>query len=202
MLWNSDVTVFSPQTLRDEDNRSLLLQFILSDLLHAYQNVQSGEFHTFFCAPPRFFPYDWNKEIGYLNKILEHSSILQKNFNDKQECVELHSKVLFKIVETLSKKKTWTKDLLEGALSQLYFSLEPLIETCKEDENLLFFLLKNRQVLEALLGNGYLLEFFRRIYDCDLETLGEKMCDKYHQRGFFSQIPELKLLLTELIHDG
>jgi hypothetical protein len=47
---------------------------------------------------------------------------------------------------------------------------------------------------------GHLRNFLLQVHPCGLETLGENMCDQYHQRGFIAQIPELKLLMTELIH--
>ena len=44
----------------------------------------------------------------------------------------------------------------------------------------------------------YLCHFLTSLYPEGLELVGEKMCDQYHRRGFFSQITECKLLLTQL----
>ena len=147
---------------------------------------------------PRFFPYDWAAPTGHLNKVKEHGLLLKKSFPE-------HSRAVKKI-ETLIKKAflAWenkkSDHQVEKILNALYLALEPLVEACKDNENLIYFLLKNRAVIDALVKPGHLRQFLMVIHPSGLETLGEKMCDKYHQRGFISQIPELKLLMTDLIH--
>jgi len=95
----------------------------------------------------------------------------------------------------MAPKKQFTK-----TMQNLYTSLEPLLEMCRENENLVYFLLKRRSSIDALMHPGYLRDFFHKIHPQGLETLGEKMCDQYHGRGFIAQIPEFKLLLVELLH--
>ena len=92
------------------------------------------------------------------------------------------------------------KTQFEKTLQALFVSLEPLLEACKQNENLIYFLLKNRLAIDALMQEGHLRGFLIKVHPCGLETLGENMCDQYHQRGFIAQIPELKLLMTDLIH--
>ncbi|MBS0604614.1 MAG: hypothetical protein JSS60_06200 [Verrucomicrobia bacterium] len=200
MLWNSDLSLFSPQALSERENRGLLIQFLLSELIEAYKSVQSGKLDAVVTPHPRFFPYDWSAKTGYLNKILEHALLLQKSFPDRARAVKNCERTLSKTLASFSKKKKLDKEQMHSTLQTVYSSLEPLIEACKENENLLFFLLKNRTALDALTRKGHLQEFLGKIHPCGLEILGEKMCDQYHQRGFFSQIPEFKLLLTELSH--
>jgi hypothetical protein len=200
MLWGEDLSLFSPQAIGERQNRGLLLQFLLSETIEAHKSVLAGKAETVITSHPRFFPYDWNTTTGHLNKSQEHSLFLKKSFPDKIKVVNSFEKTLSRAVETLSKKKNVAKEQFEAALQKIYTALEPLIEICKEDENLLFFLLKNRPNIDTLTSKGHLYEFLFKIHPCGLEVLGEKMCDQYHQRGFFSLIPEFKLLLTDLIH--
>jgi hypothetical protein len=200
MLYNSDPSLFSPQALSVRAHRALLIQFLLSEMIEGYRAASEGRWDLLLTAKPCFFPYDWASTTGYLNKIWEHSSCLKKSFPDQAKVVKGFEKIFAKQLDSLSKKRRPAQEHFEIALQKLYSALEPLIEFCKEDENLLFFLLKHRKEIDLLTQKGYLHRFILKIHPSGLESLGEKMCDQYHQRGFFSQISEFKLLLTELLH--
>ena len=200
MLCSADLSPFSPQALGERENRGLLVQFLLFELIAARQAVQSGALDRILTPHLRFFPYDWSLKTGYLNKIQEHALFLEKSFPDRARGVKKFRTTLTKTVLSLARQKQVTGEKIEHSLRALYTAMMPLIEACKENENLLLFLLKNRSALDMLNGKGHLAHFLRQIHLSDLETLGEKMCDQYHRRGFFSQIPELKFLLTELLH--
>ncbi len=192
------LSLFSPHSLGEKHNRALLIQFLSSEIIASYHAASSGNWEALISPPPRFFPYDWGAKIGHLNKIEELAPLLKKSFPDSLRSVNKFTKTLSKTFEALSKKKGISSQDLEQLIQKIYLCIEPFIEACKENENLLYFLLKNRETIESLGGKGYLHSFILKIHPCGLETLGEKMCDQYHQRGFFSQIPEFKLLLTEL----
>ena len=190
MLWSQELSLYSPQALSEKHHRSLLVQFLLFETIEAHRAMMAGNWGAVMTPHPRFFPYDWAISAGHINKIQEHGLLLKNSFPEKARAVKNFERVLSKIDE---------RDDFEPILQKIYLALEPFIEICKESENLLFFLLKNRQTVDALKGKGYLHSFILKIHSCGLESLGEKMCDQYHQRGFFSQIPEFKLLLTELL---
>lgn len=202
MLLSQDLSLFSPQVLTERHHRALLLQFILSELFEAHRAFLSGSsWKSILSSHPRFFPYDWAAPSGSLNKMKEHAILLKKSFPDFVKQVKVFEQLFEKTLSSWEKKKKIPKKHFEKTLQALYSSLEPLLETCRENENLIFFLLKNCQAIDALMQNkGYLRSFLIRNHPCGLETLGEKMCDKYHRRGFISQIPELKLLMADLIH--
>ena len=201
MLWNLSTSVFSPQTISERQNRELLLQFLLSEILEAYKAYRNkSEWKEILSPHPRFFPYDWATSPGFLNKAYEHSLLLAKCFPDHLALVKNFEKHFTQTLIAWDKEATIPFERCEMALQTCYSLIEPLIEVCKENENLLFFLLKNRLTIDSLMKEGHLGQFLHRIHPFGLESLGEKMCDQYHQRGFFSQIPEFKLLLTELTH--
>jgi hypothetical protein len=201
MLLNREVSLFSPQAISERHHRGLLIQFILFELLESHKAYDAKEnWEVILSSHPRHFPYDWSATTGYLNKAQEHSLLLKESFPDHAKSVKNFEREFSKVFSSLTKKKNVLQAQFILALRRIYFALEPLIIVCKENENLLFFLLKNRETIDALIGEGHLREFLLKIHPCDLETLGEKMCDQYHRRGFFSQIPEFKILLTELVH--
>jgi hypothetical protein len=197
MLLDKRISLFSPHAIAERHHRGLLVQFILHELFEAYKAY--GKQDKVLSCHPRHFPYDWSTQVGHLNKAQEHSLLLEESFPDRIRWVKKFEKQFAKAIDLLTQKKVSREDFIEE-LQKIYSTLEPFIETCRENENLLHFLLKNRETVDALAGQGHLHAFLLKTYASDLETLGEKMCDQYHQRGFFSQIPEFKFLLTELSH--
>jgi hypothetical protein len=198
MFLSNDISLFSPQAIGDKQHRSLLIQFILFEIFEAQKAISAGRLETLFTPHPRFFPYDWNRSCGYFNKIQEHSLLLGKSFPDGVGLVKNFEKTLSEELSLFCKETN--AEQFTAALQKIYTALEPLAEICKENENLILFLLKNRESMDSLNQSGYLYQFLLKMHPSGLEILGEKMCDQYHQRGFFSQISEFKLLLTELSH--
>lgn len=198
MLWNKNLALFAPLSLAEIQNRNLLLQFALFELFECHRALQQNRWDALLTAHPRLFPYDWAMAIGHLNKLQEHVLLLESSFPGYPKEIHQLQETLAKGVEAFSLKITKRK--IAQILRELYRDLEPFIEPCREDENLLSFLLKHKRTVDSLTGKGHLHRFLLKLHPEGLETLGEKMCDQYHQRGFFSQIPEFKLLLTELIH--
>ncbi len=201
MLLKKRISLFSPRAISERYHRSLLIQFILFELFEAYKAFYRNESWEIILSPhPRHFPYDWSSVTGYLNKAQEHSILLKDSFPDRSRSVKHFDSQFSKALTSLFKKKNIAHEQFVKLLQTIYFAFEPLIETCKENENLLHFLLKNHNTIDAIIYKGYLYTYLLKIYPYDLETLGEKMCDRYHQRGFFSQISEFKILLTELAY--
>ncbi len=189
-----DLTLFSPQAIAEKQNRGLLLQFLISELLEAHQAHRKGmRWEAVLSSHPRFFPYDWACSVGFLNKAHEHALLLPGSFPEHLRSVNRFERAFSQKIVVLAKKKHG----LGRSLKTLVSALEPLIKACKDNENLMFFLLKNRQEIDAVMQRGYLVGLLKKIHRGSMESLGEKMCDQYHQRGFFSQISEFKLLLAE-----
>lgn len=202
MLLRQNLPLFSPPVLAQKHCRALLLQFVLAELFEAQEAFQEKQnCESIFSIHPQFFPYDWAMPSGAFNKIKEYENLLKRNFSEEAKVIKVFEDTLKKILISWEKKKRLPhKSSFAKTLRQLYSALEPLLETCKKNENLIFFLLKHRKKIDAMMHEGYFRDYLLRIYPCGLEVLGEKMCDKYHQRGFIAQVAELKFLITELIH--
>lgn len=200
MLLNKHLSLFSPRALSEKQHRGLLIQFILFELLESYKAYLEGNPDVVLSPHPKHFPYDWSATTGCLNKAQEHIFLLKEAFPDADQSVKNFEKEFSKGLAKLVKKKKIADEAFSQVLEKIISGIEPLIELCKDNENLIYFMLKDRRGLDAIMGTGYLYAYLHKIHSCGLETLGEKMCDQYHQRGFFSQIYEFKILLTELPH--
>ena len=200
MFWDRSLSLFSPQMLSERQHRGLLLQFLLSDLFEAMKRLDRGEdLKSILSSHAYFFPYDWAKPIGHLNKVQEHALLLKEGFPEEKKIILLCEKTISTFFFPRNGGKKLKTASFEKGIQSLYLALEPLIQKCREDENLLFFLLKNKPMIDRIVEKGHLHLFLQTLYPEGLEILGEKMCDRYHRRGFFSQIPEFKLLLSELL---
>ena len=192
---------FSVKTVKEEKNRALLIQFILSELFHAkdaYKKDNPLEF--VFSSPACFFPYDWSYEIGCLNKLHEHALLLEYAFPSLQEPLKDFHQCLdrtFAIIAEHKKNKgeISNKELL-SCLKNLYLKLHPFIFECKDSENLLLFLLKNIEEISELAYPQDLTDLLSGMYPEGIQHLGSFLRSEYQKRGFTTLLPEIDRLLA------
>jgi hypothetical protein len=195
---------FSETTIQKGNNKSLLLQFILSEIFRCKtaQNKNEDIANIFFPISSSFYPLDWASQRGYLNKVVEHSQLLKKAFAENLESVAIFRHSLTNTVTAISNHLEETIPHFDMQLSlylkQLYLTLEPLMLQCKEDENFIFFLLKNQQSIHSLTHRTYLLSFLEKHALLDIDHLCETLCDRFHSRGFAFLIPEVKSAILYL----
>ncbi|MEI8328671.1 MAG: hypothetical protein WCG14_01535 [Chlamydiia bacterium] len=195
---------FSASNIMKGNNRSLLLQFILSEIFYskiAHQNKEP--LSTLFQSTSScFYPLDWSSQRGYLNKILEHCALLKEAFPDQQEAVSIFKHALTNTTTAISNQLDAPYENFDRQLAlyiqQLYLTLEPVMYECTTDENFLFFLLKNQDKIHAITHSQYLLSFIQKQLKQDIDPLCQWLCDKFHARGFTCLIPEVKTLLLQL----
>lgn len=143
-----------------------------------------------------FSPYDWASSYGHLNKIGEHALLLPHVFPEMSQAYQILEKNLDKILRAPRQKSAAIKTRCAKLLPLLFSALEPFIEKCKENENLLFFLLSHQEEIEAFMSSGYLRSLLLRLHPRGISDLCEKLCDNYHHRGFYFLIPEITRLLN------
>lgn len=158
----SDIYLYSPlsiKTVQEGHNRALLLQFILSELFHAMDAGKKEDPLEFvFASPACFFPTDWSYEVGCLNKIGEHAELLPYAFPKLQEDIHtFRSSLDTALVDVYSRKKDQKNippEEMQEQLHELYQLIKPFLVVCKNSENLLLFLFKNREEIEELAYPG------------------------------------------------
>lgn len=185
---------FTPALLWEKRNRALLIQLIVFECL-ALQRALTGQVaaRALLSHEKRFAPYDWASAYGHLNKVREHALLLPHVFPDHARAYQLLEK---KATASPHGKGATIKMRCAKCLPAIFSALEPFIETCKDNENLLFFLVSHRAEIEAFMSAGYLRALLLRLHPRGISDLCEKVCDNYHHRGFYSLIPEITRLLN------
>lgn len=199
MFYKQDLSIFLPGILSHPSHRALTLQFVLSELFKAHEAFESNApWDQILSAHTVAFPYDLGKSIGHLNKLWDHSLHLKKSFFQLTPKLKRFEKALFCLLVSWNSHQKVEKSIFYKGIKRLYSLLEPFIKICKEDENLFLFLLKNKQTVDQICSSNYLQLLFEGFYPEGRVSLEKKMCDRYHERGFFSQISEIKTLLSNL----
>ncbi|MCI0381947.1 MAG: hypothetical protein L0207_02705 [Chlamydiae bacterium] len=193
---------FSVKTVRDGQNHALLLQFILSELFHAKDAHEKDDPLEFvFSSPACFFPFDWSYEIGCLNKIHEHAILLEYAFPAmKEEADKFHAileKTLHHIREYKKKKMEISHEELLTCLKSIYDFLEPFLLQCKENENLLFFLLKNQDTINTISYPETLANLLKKIHPKGMNHLANLLRTRYQARGFSQLSDEVDELIPK-----
>lgn len=190
----------SPNTVYEEPNRSLLLQFILSEIFHANTYQKDDPLAFVFSSPACFFPYDWSHEVGCLNKIQEHGRLLGYAFPRAEKTIEqfhLHlNEALQYIIDCHQCGEEVPSDTLKNFLGVLNEQLFPFLLLCKESENLLLFLLKNADEWKELCGPSSLTILLNQMYPEGLEKMSHLLRKGYQSRGFDTLLPEIDRLLS------
>lgn len=188
---------FSESNVMKGNNRSLLLQFILSELFQTTRAHISKEPLTkiFFPVSSSFYPLDWSSQRGHLNKVWEHCQLLKIAFPEQTQATTIFKHALINTTTAIANHCDTPTDnfdmQLKLYLKQLYLVLEPLMIECKNDENFLFFLLKNQDAVRSITHSTHLLSFFQKHCE-EIDSLCESICDSFHSRGFACLIPEVK----------
>lgn len=191
-------SAFPPAMLCEKRNRALLVQFLASELISTYRGLcRDIPERDILSAEQRFFPYDWAYPCGHLNKAREYALGLTSAFPEWKEPAKRLIQQINKTIAQLELKASFTASKGLKALPALFLGLEPFISACKDNENLLFFLVKAKEEIDECLGLGYLQSLLLKLHPSGLEDLCEKLCDNYHHRGFYFLIPEIKRLMVQ-----
>lgn len=195
---------FSESNVTKGNNRSLLLQFILSEIFQSKRAHENKDPVTkiFFPISSSFYPLDWSSQRGHLNKVWEHCQLLKHAFPEHKEATHVFKHALVNTTTIIANHCDTPSENFDMQLTlylkQLYLMLEPLMIECKDDENFLFFLLKNQEIIHALTYSSYLISFLQKHTEEEIDSLCESICDSFHSRGFACLIPEVKASISHL----
>lgn len=181
----------SVHSVSQPQNRAILLQFILSELFHAKDAHDKEDPMEFvFSSPACFFPYDWSYEVGCLNKIYEHSQLLEYAFPDlEEERLRFHHFLDSTLKEIAQYKKSGqdiSTERLFLHIRGLYLHLKPFIYECKANENLYAFLLKNFEIIRKIVSSNDVTTLFEEMKTAQNQAIKEpvvvkKRCSCCHE---------------------
>jgi hypothetical protein len=195
---------FSEANIVKGNNRSLLLQFLLTQIfLSKKAQLKKASYEEIYSPiTSSFYPLDWSSQRGCLNKACEHMLLLSTAFPTKLDAIALFKHSLINTTTALTNHLGGISEPFELQLSlylkQLYLTLEPLILECKDDENLWFFLLQHQEIIEKITHSSHLLSFLQKNVIQGIDDLCKLLCDKFHARGFAFLIPQVKALVQLL----
>lgn len=184
---------FSPFLMDKEENKALLLQFILSELFLSAKCSGKGIADSVFSSHPVFYPYDWSQRRGCFNKIQEHGVLLGCAFESFSEPLSLFNSALEQAISSVDAKQGASEEI-----TKLFISLFPFIESLKYNENLLFFLLKSHKELSEMNKEETGRNFFLRLYPEGLLAMQDIIQENYQKRGMNSILSNVKIFLEEL----
>jgi hypothetical protein len=191
-------SAFPPAMLWEKRNRALFVQFLASELVSSYRGLcRRIPEREILSTEQRFFPYDWAYPCGHLNKAREYAMGLKFAFPELKDAARRMIQQMNKVAAHPELKASFIPSKYIKTLPALFLGLEPFISACKENENLIFFLLKAKEDIDECLGQGYLRSLLLNLHPNGLDELCEKLCDNYHHRGFYFLIPEIKRLMAQ-----
>jgi hypothetical protein len=168
---------FSPIHVQHEQSASLLLQFFLSALFSLEKQIDKKTF-----IPHSFFLCDRMKLGSSLDELMEHVHLFYHAFPSLQK----ETKEIENVLEALKKEKK--EKGKNEKITRLFSSLIPFLELCKDNENLLFFLLKNHHKRKELHA------FLTYVSLSGEAPLKKHLIERFKLRGFFSVLAELEEL--------
>jgi hypothetical protein len=118
-------------------------------------------------------------------RAIEHDALL--DVLGKAKPLGYYSNVLFQTLE----KMTLSMQRFSRILIRLLF-------TFKEDENVIFFLLRCKEELDSLYGINAVIKLLEQMYPGGLQEVGHFLSKKYASRGFDNLLPVIANKIAEL----
>ena len=209
-------------------NSSLLFQFILSEFIEAFDEIQTLNSLVRQVSPRRenvqqllqkllgsfkggirYFP--WNFADGLLHKLQTYCILLHENNEHYEKELIAIQHYLEKVraacssaLDILNRNMQEVPDLstaIEKAslsMQRLSKLMARLMQQFREDENVLFFILRHKIHFDKLYGSRFVFKLLTRMYPKGLEEMRQHLAKNYARRGFENVLDPVNLLISEL----
>lgn len=212
-----------PPNLEPPAARSLSLLFILNELSSSFNLLEQ-----FKKAPPPEEISRLGKEVekfllfslenpfpqkgGFLDKLcfyceilLQASKISDESFpmlleEMRSSVLRIRPKFLKRFPDTHS-LRTQILDLfttLEQQFKRLFSALIPFLQEARTDENVLIYLIENKETLNRFLGERAIESLLQSFFPSGQPHLRAVICEGFTKRGFSSFFSKKELLIEEL----
>lgn len=221
-------------------NNSLIFQFILADLMEAYEKFQKIDIlscrkssqnqasvnllqnkdtasqiqfmlHQLVGSKKNLSYLPWNLHEGTLARLKSHCLIFAQNAdNDGKEFMAIqhyaektwqHCLQILDLLHEMPDKCTPLFAILEkacGAMHRFAKLIPKIIHQFKEDENVIFFVLRHHQQLDKLYGKRFIYKLFSRIYPNGMQDVQNLLNTNYLARNFDNITPVIARMIAEL----
>lgn len=207
-------------------NNSLLFQFILAEFLDVYQEIRKIEalknegYETLGASLVklvgasrdymRFFA--WNFSDGTLSKLKNYCALFSENADGEEKepiaiqhyadkawgsCLQATDLLL----ELPEERATIALTIEKGCNAVHRFAklIVRVITQFRDDENVVFFVLKHHQKFDALFGSRFISKLFSRMYPKGIKEVRHFLLKKYEARGFENILPTIEAKITEIL---
>lgn len=146
--------------------------------------------------------FNWNHHDGLLTKLKNNCFLFAQNL-PIQDGSMLHVYadqawiLTSKCLNNVLQNSTIDAELLTQAISDLFSLgdiLKQLIAHFKEDENVIFFIMRQRESIDALYQEPYVRKYLEKIYPEGLRSVSQFLTARYKARGFQHLIPVIEKL--------
>lgn len=204
-------------------NNGLIFQFILDHFCSAMSEVIALEtllkrnnkgleqrvvesFEKLLGAPFQNGLYPWNSDIGLFFKIKNFCSALAaKSYEKDKEALNLEKaaenvwKISRDIQESTLSVRSLSKILkLSAAMRRLARQIVQTIPQFRDDENVLYYLIKNQAKLDDLFGNHFVVTLLDFLFPGGQDETAQFLLNRYSQRGFTQLVTEITTELENI----
>lgn len=204
-------------------NNGLIFQFILVHFCTAMTEVIALEtalkkqgkgleervvdsFERLLGEPFKNGHYPWNSDIGLFFKLKNYCAALAaKSYDKDKEAKHLEKvadqvwKISREIQESTLDVKILSKILkLSAAMRRLARQIVQTVPQFRDDENVLYYLIKNQQQLDALFGNHFVVTLMDFLFPGGQEETERFLINRYTQRGFTQVLPTISNCLESI----
>ena len=155
--------------------------------------------------------FSWSFADGLLNKLHSYSLMLLENSEQfEKELLAMHyyiekSRVACFSLLDLVKKRTRVRAELHAAVEKAIAAMQRLskliagmMQQFREDENVIFFILRHKLQFDTLFGTRFVTKTLSRMYPRGLHEMRQLLLKKYTGRGFENLLHRIHSLISEL----
>lgn len=153
----------------------------------------------------------WNFREGILTRLKTHCSFFSQNAdNDEKELMAMQHYVdkvwqhCMQAMDVLSEspdKRSLLYASLEkasGAMHRFAKLIARVIQQFRDDENVVFFLLRHKHQIDKLYGRRYINKLLCRMYPKGLREVRHFLINKYTERHFEHLLPTISTMISEI----
>ena len=161
--------------------------------------------------------FSWNPEEGILPKLKSYCAYFSKNASSHDKALQplyraaeqawLLSLVCIddlRHLESSDNPKSHANVLVKSG-KKLFLALQKLgklvskaIEQYWDDENVVFFVLRNKENFDEIFGNRFVKQLLKKMYPGGIEGARRFLSQQFIQRGFHHLVPIIHARITEI----
>lgn len=155
--------------------------------------------------------FSWNFSEGTLTRLKTYCSVFAQNAdNDEKELIAMQyyaDKVwqhCLQAIEALHDSPDQRTPLFvahekaSGAMHRFAKIISRVIQQFRDDENVVFFVLRHKQQIDKLYGRRFIIKLLCRMYPKGLREAQHFLTKRYVDRNFDNLLPKLSAIFTEL----